>query len=41
MASSHAVAGDGVQHRGAKKSKANGDEENVEHGELSGWTAQK
>jgi len=29
--SSHPVAGDGVEHGAAKKTEANGDEENVEH----------
>jgi hypothetical protein len=31
MASSHPVAGDGVQHGAAEKTEANDDEENVEH----------
>jgi hypothetical protein len=34
MVSSHPVAGDGVQHRAAQKGKADGYEQNVEHGSL-------
>jgi hypothetical protein len=36
MGSSQTIAGDGVQHRGAEKSKANGNEEKVQHESLEG-----
>jgi hypothetical protein len=35
MASSHPVAGDGVQHRAGEKAQADGYEQNVEHGNLT------
>jgi hypothetical protein len=35
MASSHAVAGDGVKHGAAQKAEANDYEENIEHESLT------
>jgi hypothetical protein len=35
MAPSQTVASDGVEHRGAEKCKADDNEENVKHGEIS------
>jgi hypothetical protein len=34
MASSHPVAGDGVEHDAAQKSQTDDDEENIEHEDL-------